>query len=156
MASVPPPSRGALTRDILESLRNLNVQLSLLNQQVGARIELRGTDLSCLDLISRGGPISPKALAKRASLHPATLTGILDRLERGGWIIRDRDPDDRRGVLLRARTERNSEVAGQFAGMLHAMTTICAGYTDAELELITDFLRRTAEAGRQAADTLAG
>ena len=45
-----------------------------------------------LELINRLGPLSPSALAKEAGLHPATLTGILDRLERGGWLHRERDP----------------------------------------------------------------
>lgn len=158
MESVPPagraPRRGKLTRGILDSLRDLNVQLSLLNQKVGTQIDLRGTDLSCLDLIAREGPISPSALAKRAALHPATLTGILDRLERGGWIVRDRDPADRRGVLLVAKQERGAEVAGQFTGMMARLTQICAGYSEGELELITDFLHRTAEAGRDSAEQL--
>jgi DNA-binding MarR family transcriptional regulator len=158
MESVPLggrlPRRGKLTRGIMESLRDLNVQLSLLNQKVGGQIELRGTDLSTLDLISRGGPISPSALAKRAALHPATLTGILDRLERGGWIVRGRDPGDRRGVLLVAEQERGAEIATQFTGMMALLGQICAGYSETELELIIDFLRRTAEAGRTAADQL--
>jgi DNA-binding MarR family transcriptional regulator len=56
--------------------------------------------LECLDLIDRYGPLSPSALARRAGLHPATMTGVLDRLERDGWIVRERDPADRRGVLV--------------------------------------------------------
>jgi DNA-binding MarR family transcriptional regulator len=79
----------------LLSLRDLGAQLSLLNHSVGARLELKATDLECLDLITGHGPLSPSALARRAGLHPATLTGILDRLERGGWIERGRDPSDR-------------------------------------------------------------
>ena len=35
-----------------------------------------------------------------------------------------------------------------------ALDRICAGYADADLELLADFLRRTAEAGRSAADEL--
>jgi DNA-binding MarR family transcriptional regulator len=37
----------------------------------------------------------------------ATITGILDRLERGGWAARDRDPSDRRAVRVRALLDRN-------------------------------------------------
>src|SRR5919201_236795 len=85
--------RRRLATSIKESLRELSIQLSLLNHHVGARVELRDVDLDCLDLINRHGPLSPSALARRAGLHPATMTGILDRLERAGWIARDRDPD---------------------------------------------------------------
>ena len=115
-------------------------------------------DLECLDLIAVYGPLSPSALARRAGLHPATMTGILDRLERGGWITRDRDPGaaDRRAVTVRGRRERNAEVLGLYSGMNASLDRICSGYTEAELEVLADFLRRTADAGRLATDDLAG
>jgi DNA-binding MarR family transcriptional regulator len=147
--------RGKLNREIRESLREMAVQLSLLNHQVSGRLDLKGTDLECLDLIVRRGPLSPGELARRAGLHPATLTGILDRLERGGWIVRERDPADRRGVTVRSLRERNAEVFRLYSGMNAAMDRICGGYGDDELELLAGFLRRTAEAGAAAAKELA-
>src|SRR5713101_700275 len=95
-------SRRRLSTEIKESLRELSIQLALLNHQVVARLDFNDGDLPCLDLIARYGPLSPSALARRAGLHPATITGILDRLERGGWAIRERDPSDRRAVTVRA------------------------------------------------------
>jgi DNA-binding MarR family transcriptional regulator len=145
------------SRAIKQSLRDLGAELARLNQSVGSRLDLRISDLDCLDLITRYGPISPTALARRASLHPATLTGILDRLERDGWIARDRDPADRRGVLLRAQRGRGAEVLRLFlvdSGMNAAVDEICADYTGAELEVVAEFLRRTADAGREAAARL--
>jgi hypothetical protein len=68
--------RRQLTRAIKESLRELSNQLSLLNRHVSAHIDLNDTDLDCLELINRHGPLNPSALARRAGLHPATLTGI--------------------------------------------------------------------------------
>jgi len=131
--------------------------LSLLNHRVGVRLELKDVDLECLDLIAIYGPLSPSALAQRAGLHPATLTGVLDRLERGGWITRDRDPGatDRRSVTVRGRRERNAEVLSLYSGMNASVEQICSGYTAAELEVLADFLRRTADAGRLATDELA-
>ena len=146
--------RRQLTRAIKESLRELSNQLSLLNHHVGAHVELKDVDLDCLELINRHGPLNPSALARRAGLHPATMTGILDRLERGGWIVRERDPADRRAVLLHARRERAREVFGMYAGMNGAMDEICAGYTDEELATVADFLHRVGEAGRTAAAEL--
>ena len=138
-------------------MRELGRQLSLLNHRVGARLELRDVDLECLDLIARHGPLSPSALARRAGLHPATMTGILDRLERGGWITRDRDPDatDRRAVTVRGRRERNAEVLRLYSGMNASLEQICAGYTEAELEVLADFLRRTTSASQTATEDLA-
>ncbi len=141
---------------IKQSLRALSIQLSLLNHQVGAHLDLNDVDLDCLDLISRHGPLSPSALAQRSGLHAATMTGILDRLERGGWVARERDPSDRRAVVVRALRDRNAELMRLYSGMNSSMNEICAGYGDAELEVLADFLRRTADAGRSATDKLAG
>ena len=147
--------RRRLTNEIKDSLRDLRGQLALLNHQVGGHLELRDVDLDCLDLISRQGPLSPGALARRAGLHPATMTGILDRLERGGWVTRDRDPSDRRAVVVRVRRDRAAELFGLYAGMNTSMDQICAGYSDDQLELLADFLRRTTDAGQTATDELA-
>jgi DNA-binding MarR family transcriptional regulator len=148
--------RRRLTTAIKESLRELSIQLSLLNHHVSGRLELNDVDLDCLDLISRHGPLSPSALARRAGLHPATITGILDRLERGGWVARDRDQADRRAVRVRALRDRGAEVLRLYSGMNASMDQICAGYTDTELELLAGFLHRTAAAGQTATDALAG
>jgi DNA-binding MarR family transcriptional regulator len=144
--------------EIKAALRDLRIQLVLLNHQVGGKLALKDVDLDCLDLIARHGPLSPTELARRAGLHPATMTGILDRLQRGGWVVRERDPDatDRRAVAVRTVPGRGVELFRLYAGMNAAMDELCAGYTDAELELIADFLRRTAGAGHAATEELAG
>jgi len=147
-------NRRRLTNAIKESLRELNIQLSMLNHQVGTRIELRDVDFDCLELVNRYGPMGPGTLAKRAGLHPATVTGVLDRLEGAGWVARERDPADRRAVVVRARRERAAEVYHLFAGMNNAMDRLCAGYDDGELEVVADFLRRTTEAGQRATERL--
>jgi DNA-binding MarR family transcriptional regulator len=147
--------RRRTTNTIKESLRELSNQLSLLNHHVGAQVELRDVDLDCLELINRHGPLNPSALARRAGLHPATMTGILDRLERGGWITRDRDPDDRRAVVVRVLRERGGELFRLYSGMNASLDGILAGYSDDQLELLADFLRRTTDAGRSATEELA-
>jgi DNA-binding MarR family transcriptional regulator len=151
------PHRGRLNRAVRESLRELGAQLSLLNHSVGMRLDLRAADLECLDLITRYGPLSPSALARRAGLHPATMTGILDRLERGGWIDRGRDPADRRGVVIQVARGRGAEILRLYlidSGMNTALDQICAAYDDTDLQLLADFLHRTAEAARTAAERL--
>jgi len=146
--------RRRLVTGIKDSLRELNSQLSVLNHHVGARLELRDVDLGCLELLGRHGPLSPGALARHAGLHPATMTGIVDRLERAGWVARDRDPADRRAVLIRPLRDRGAELFRLYAGMNTAMDQVCAGYSDEELTLLAGFLRRTTTAGQAATEAL--
>ncbi|MGW4526108.1 MarR family transcriptional regulator [Amycolatopsis sp. NPDC004378] len=157
--SVTPDAarRRRATVALKESLRDLRNQLSLLNHQVSAHLALKDVDLDCLELIARYGPLSPSALARRAGLHPATMTGILDRLQKGGWIVRERDPEgaDRRAVAVRAVRGRNAELFRLYAGMNTAMDDLCAGYSEEELALIAEFLRRATSAGHTATGDLA-
>jgi DNA-binding MarR family transcriptional regulator len=149
--------RRRLATEIKDLLRELSNELSLLNHQVGAHLELKDVDLDCLELISRYGPMSPSTVARRAGLHPATMTGVLDRLQRGGWITRERDPEatDRRAVTVRALRDRNAEVFHLYSGMNSTMDNVLAGYSEGDLELLVDFLQRTTTAGQSATATLA-
>lgn len=149
--------RRQLNRAVKDSLRDVGSQLSRLSHGVGSRLDMRDGDLECLDLITRHGPLSPTALARLAGLHPATMTGVLDRLERGGWITRDRDRADRRSVMVRAERGRGAEILRLYlveSGMNSALDEILGDYAVADLAVLAGFLRRTAEAGRAAADRL--
>jgi DNA-binding MarR family transcriptional regulator len=150
MSNVPQDvrARRRLTNSVKDSVRGMRSELALLNRRISTRLDLRDGDLDCLELIARLGPLGPSALARAAGVHPATMTGVLDRLEKGGWLTRDRDPSDRRSVLLRMRPERMGEVFALYSGMNTALDDICADYTDDELKVIADFLDRTATAGR--------
>jgi DNA-binding MarR family transcriptional regulator len=163
-AAAPAPSastasaarrRRRLIARIKDGMRDLSIQFALLNHQVGAHLDLRDADLECLDLVSRYGPIGPTALAKRAGLHPATLTGVLDRLERGGWVIRTPNPSDRRAVLVQVIKEKEAEVSVMYSALGNAMDRVCSDYADAELVKMADFLLQTAKAARVATDDLA-
>lgn len=147
--------RARLSGRIKAGLRDLSIQMALLSHQVGAQLDIRDSDLECLDLVSRFGPIGPTALARRAGMHPATLTGVLDRLERGGWVVRTPNPADRRSILVKVVTDKEAEVAFMFSGLETAMDDVCEQFSDQDLVMIADFLLRTAKASRVATDDLA-
>jgi DNA-binding MarR family transcriptional regulator len=160
MNSVTPERADAIRRrqratsEIRDSVRELRIQLALLNYRVGSQLDLKDVDLDCLDILDAHGPLSPSALARRAGLHPATMTGILDRLEKGGWITRERDPTDRRAVLVRAVRDRYAQLLRLYSGLSRSMNKLLAAYSDAELELIAGFMTRVVDAGRKATEDL--
>src|SRR5207237_10742260 len=60
-----------------------------------------------------------------------------------------------RAVVVRAVRDRNAEMFRLYSGMNSSMDRLCAGYSDAQLQLLADFLSRTTDAGRAATDALA-
>jgi len=162
MESVTPERAEAIRRrqqstaEIRDALRELRLQLALLNYRVGSQLDLKDVDLDCLDVLDAHGPLGPSELARRAGLHPATMTGILDRLERGGWIARERDPSDRRAILVRAVRDRYPQLLSLYSVLSRSMNKLLADYADAELELIADFMRRCVDASRNANDEFPG
>jgi MarR family transcriptional regulator for hemolysin len=53
-----------------------------------------------LGCLAHDGPIAQNKLADRMRIEPPTLVGVLDRMERDGWIRRDADPHDRRRKVI--------------------------------------------------------
>lgn len=51
------------------------------------------------------GALSQAELASRMMIEPPTLVGILDRMERSGWITREGCPQDRRKKLIRLKPD---------------------------------------------------
>ena len=138
-----------------QSLRELRIELAVLNHRVGSKIEIKDIDLDCLDMIVRHGPISPTALARRVGVHLATMTGILARLESGGWIVRDRVENDRRAVLVHGVPDKQRDIVHLYSGMNSALDEILDSYSDDQIDLVVDFLRRCTQAGQMATDRFA-
>jgi DNA-binding MarR family transcriptional regulator len=145
---------AALTQEIQHHLRDLISRLHQLNDVVGARVELKGPDLEILDLVARHGPLSPSEVAASTGVHPATLTGIVDRLEQGGWLTRVSHPEDRRRIRLEVRRERGPELIRLYGPMNRSLSEICSALTAEELVVVRDFLRDAAIAGDDAVSGL--
>ncbi|MCP4203454.1 MAG: winged helix-turn-helix transcriptional regulator [bacterium] len=66
---------------------------------------MEGADGHLLAFVAAYGPSRIVELRKVFGHKPSTLTSLLDRLERRGWIVRSIDPEDRRGFLIEATAE---------------------------------------------------
>ena len=139
--STPPDAgRGRLAEVVMKELRALSTVQDRLDQYAMHRFGINRTDLRALDLIGQAGVISPTVLAVALGMSTGATSTVLDRLEAAGYARREPDPDHRRRTLVRqtSRTEELGEAI--FAPVIRGTVSEAAGYPDAALVSIAEFL----------------
>jgi DNA-binding MarR family transcriptional regulator len=89
-----------LMKDIFMDLRRIMRAMDVHSRKLAGSHGLTGPQMLCLREITTHGSLTTGALARGVALSPATLTGILDRLEARGLVSRERRPEDKRRVLV--------------------------------------------------------
>jgi DNA-binding MarR family transcriptional regulator len=89
-----------LMKDIFMDLRRIMRAMDVYSRQLAGSHGLTGPQMLCLREITTHTSLTTGALARAVALSPATLTGILDRLEARGLVSRERRPEDKRRVLV--------------------------------------------------------
>jgi len=134
------PERARLAAQFGEGFRKTGSLMQLMGQAAADRVGLNATDLNCLNILSFSGEMTAGELAKQTGLSTASITGVADRLEEAGYVRRERDPKDRRRVVIRLVLESAlRDVAPVFLPLIQAWQGVVDGYTDDELRLIVDF-----------------
>ena len=162
MADATDPSvEGSVPQDVKERLAALSRELSgatvLFHAQVAEQVGLSPTDHKCLDLALRSDvPLTAGQIAERSGLSTGAVTGVIDRLERAGYVRRVRDPHDRRKVLVEVSKNNLTAYGDAFDGLWLALDRALANYTPDELKAIERYITEmigvlSAEAHRLAA-----
>jgi DNA-binding MarR family transcriptional regulator len=137
------PERAKLAEQFGAAVRRTGSLFQLMGQAAADRIGINATDLNCLNILSFSGEMTAGELARATGLTTASITGVADRLEEAGFVRRERDPRDRRRVVIRLVLERGlSDVAPVFLPMVRDWQEMADRYTDDELRLIVEFYRR--------------
>ncbi|QJX00008.1 MarR family winged helix-turn-helix transcriptional regulator [Frigoriglobus tundricola] len=122
-------------------LRQFATATVLVNQAIADRLGMHATDHRCLELLARAGRMTAGELAEVTGLTTGAITGVIDRLEKAGFVQRVKDPEDRRRVVIEPFPERiEQEIAPLFKSLAPAMVELCAGYSAHDLAVIRDFI----------------
>lgn len=108
-----------LIKGIFMDLRHIMRAMDIYSRELSDTHGLTGPQMLCLRQIAEQGSLTTGALAKSVAVSPATLTGILDRLEIRGLISRERRPEDKRRVLV-SLTAMGREMAHELPSPLQA------------------------------------
>jgi DNA-binding MarR family transcriptional regulator len=137
------PGRAELEVAFATAMRRTGSLMQLMSQAAADRIGINSTDLNCLNILSFSGHMTAGELARATGLTTASITGVIDRLEEAGFVSRERDPHDRRRVVVTLSLDRAMrDVASVFLPVMRDWRNLAARYSDDELRLIVDFYGR--------------
>lgn len=136
--------RSKLIQSLNSQSREMSTRTVLFHHWISERLKLNTIDHKCLDIIVRAeAPINGVQLAKLTGLSSGAVTGVIDRLEKRGYVIRDRDIKDRRLVFIRPVEQKIEEdISPIFSAVQETFVKFYSSFTDDELRLILNYTTR--------------
>ena len=147
--------RSELVAALGIEFRQLATATVLFHQAIAERLGIHVTDQRCLDILARTGPMTAGELAQWTGLTTGAITGVIDRLEKAGFVRRAKDKADRRRVVIEPLAERiEKEIAPLFESIASLMGDLCDRYSTQELGVIRDFIARVHQGAYEQIRTL--
>ena len=140
-------TREQLVAQFMHEVSRMSTWSVMFHQAASLQMGLNATDGKSLSVLRETGPITAGELALITGLTTGAITGVIDRLEKRGYVRRIADPNDRRHVIIElVENATNSAdvwaIFGPLASATHAFLPL---YSDEELATILDFVQRGAE-----------
>jgi DNA-binding MarR family transcriptional regulator len=144
---------GLRRRDLVEGIlmagRENSAATVLLHTAIAERAGLTATDTKTIDTLMRLGRVTAGEVAGYTGLATASVTSLLDRLERKGLVRRVRDAQDRRRVMVEPVRERLAGGENVFGSIRQGFASLLENYSDEQLETILDFMQRSSKRARE-------
>jgi DNA-binding MarR family transcriptional regulator len=117
--------------EIIRSLRLVGRVHKRHSRELMHNFKITGSQLGVIRIVSRHPRISLSELSRRMYLHTSTVSAIVDRLERSGYLTRERSRADRRVVSIQL-TEKGRSMAGRapvyaFGFLMRDIESLSAG-----------------------------
>lgn len=141
MARLEPDETAAVAA-LDREFRRLRVQMGFFEQAVAERLGMNRTDLHVITLLHDAGSMTAGEIAQATNLTTGAVTAVIDRLEKSGWARRERDPGDRRRVVVKLAAERRRQIAQVFLPMLRRSAEVYAELSPADRTVLLAFLRK--------------
>ncbi len=138
-------SRLELVQQLRSEITGYLGAASQFDERLAKKLKLSRTDLRCLDLIARLGPITAGRLAEETGLTTGAVTFLLDRLEEAGMVTRRRDTEDRRRVWVEIVPSAHERLQGLQKPVAEEMRQVAQRFKTDELAAMRDFMRAARE-----------
>ena len=143
--------REEIIQAIIEKRREMSTETIMFHQSVADVLGLHITDHKCLDLIRQYGAMPAGRVAELTGLTTGAVTGIIDRLEKAGYVRRANDPKDRRRTIVEPIRNKKWErkIEAIFIPFHERMHKLLSSYSDGELDFLLDVLTKSIEQTRE-------
>lgn len=140
-------TRDAAIARMADVMRDYTAQLVFFQDAIARFGGLNSTDLQTVSVLMSQGPATPGQLAERTGLTTGgAITAVIDRLEKAGYVTRERDATDRRKVIVTANTATVFEKVGPIYGRIAARWgDYLATLSDAEIDFANELFTRATE-----------
>jgi len=138
---------AATVSEIAGDLKTFAARVILHGLRASDALSLAPTDLVCMCLLQLNGPATPGFLAEMTGLTTGAVTGMVDRLERCGYVHREPDPTDRRRVIVKPDLARwDRDLQRQAPNRAPATLEFLRHYSPAQLRATRRFVADLAAA----------
>jgi DNA-binding MarR family transcriptional regulator len=121
--------KDVIVSEIIDHIRRVFQVVHEQSKKAKRKTGITGPQLWAIKLIKEMSPVRVSDLARRMYIHPATVVGILDRLESNGFVVRKRSQEDKRVVTV--------ELTGKGKKLVVDAPQIAQGLLVAGLERLT-------------------
>ena len=136
--------RSTLINEIVYTLgRELSTQTMMYHAAIAEKLGLNPTDHKALGFIDRAGSMTAGQLAELTGLTTGAVTGIVDRLEKAGFVQRIKVAHDRRQVIIQPIPERVQTIHHLFESIGKSISELTDRYSDRDLAIIHDYLAQS-------------
>ena len=139
----PTVRRREITEALMTAGREGSAATVLLHSTIAGLFGLKATDTKTLDILIQHGPLTAGELAAYTGLATASVTSLIDRLERKDLVRRVRDKEDRRRVIVETVPRNLAGGAAIWASLRETFEELADSYSLEKLEAILDFTRRS-------------
>ena len=138
-------SRSDLIAQLRSEIMGYFGAASAFDQRVAEHFKLSPTDMRCLDLLARLGPMTAGQLAEETAMSTGAVTFLLDRLEEAGVVKRRRDTEDRRRVWVELTPAATKRLHRAQEPIKEEMRDLAQRFKAEELAVVRDFMREAKE-----------
>ena len=146
-------SRESLIQGVIRAVYTNSTAAVFFHTAIAEQVGLGATEEKTL-LILSGGPLTAGEIAQQTGLTTPSVTSLIDRLEKKGFVQRVRDLQDRRRVIVELNQEKFADLMKVFGSLQGQFDPLLEGYTDEQLRTIMDFLMRMTSLSQESMDAM--